>query len=101
MLPILRENLIEHKIQEDYKYKDLLHVINRITKLIAELEATKDFLTFADEEDIRKNKIKKFNLLIDEIENQMQYAKKQYQDNLTIGQGGDVNRLIRNTLKDK
>lgn len=100
MLPILKEDLTEYKIRDDYKYKDLLHVINRITQLIAELEVTKEFLTYADEEDIRKNKIKKFDLLIDDIENQMQYAKKQYQDNLAIGQGGDTEKLIRNTLKN-
>ncbi len=101
MLPILRENLTEHKIQEYYKHKDLLHVINRITQLIAELEVTKEFLTYADEEDIRKNKVKKFYLLIDEIENQIQYAKKQYQDNLAIGQGGNINKIIKNNLKNK
>lgn len=70
-------------------------MINRITKLIEELNEVQEYLTYSDEEDIRKHRVKQFNRILDEIEEQIKYAKEEYQSELPVGQGGDVARLIR------
>ena len=70
-------------------------MINRITKLIEELNEVQEYLAYSDEEDIRKHRVKQFNRILDEIEEQIKYAKEEYQEELPICQGGDIARLIR------
>lgn len=52
-------------------------------------------MTYSDEEDIRKHRVKQFDRILDEIEEQIEYAKERYKEELPVCQGGDVARLIR------
>lgn len=82
-------------MQEAYRYKGLFKVIQRITKLIEELEEVQEYLTYSDEENIRKQRVKQFNRILDEIEEQIEYAKERYKEELPVCQGGDINRIIK------
>ncbi len=96
MLIIVKDGeLTERKKQETYRYRGLFKVIQRITKLIEELEVVQEYLTYSDEENIRKQRVKQFNRILDEIEEQIQYAKEEYQAELPVCQGGDISRIIR------
>lgn len=70
-------------------------MINRITKLIEELNEVQEYLAFSDEEDIRKQRVKQFDRILDEIEEQIEYAKERYKEELPVCQGGDISRIIR------
>lgn len=93
MLIVVKDcELTEKKKQETYKYVGLFKVMNKISKLIQDAEELEEYITYGDTEYIRKELVKKMNYLLDSID--IDYAKKEKELDTSIGQGGDVTRLL-------
>ncbi len=96
MLIIVKEGeLTEKKKNEVYKYRGLFKIINRITRLIEELEQLDQYITYGDEERIRRDKVQEINLILDQINKEIEYARKRYKEEIPIALGGDIDRLIK------
>lgn len=96
MLIIVKEGeLTEKKKNEVYKYRGLFKIINRITRLIEELEQLDQYITYGDEERIRRDKVQEINQILDQINKEIEYARNRYKEEIPIALGGDIDRLIK------
>lgn len=93
MLIIVKDGkLTEDKKQETYKYVGLFKIMNKISKLVQDVEELQEYMTYGDTEYIRKDLVKNLNSCLDKID--LDYARKEKELNTSIGQGGDVTRLL-------
>lgn len=94
MLIIVKDGkLTEKKKLEAYKYSGLFKVMNKISKLIQELEQIDQYLTYGDEENIRKDTVKELEEILDKVSEEIEYAREHYRKAQPFWKTGDMELL--------
>lgn len=96
MLIIIKNGeLTEKKKEETCKYYGWFKLINKMSKLIAELEEVDEYLTPNDEYEMTRYKVKEIEEILDKAREDIEYARKSFEKNKPVWAGGDITRLIK------
>ena len=91
MLIIVKDGeLTEKKKLEAYQYSSWFKLINKISKLIQQLEEIDPYLTYGDIQDIRKDKVREIEKILERTEEQIQYAVKQAKEQKPFWETGEI-----------
>ena len=94
MLIIVKDGeLTEKKKLEAYKYSGLFKVMNKISKLIQELEQIDQYLSYGDEENIRIDTVRKLEKILDRVSEEIEYARVHYRKDQPFWKTGDMSQL--------
>lgn len=75
LLVVKDEELTEDKKEEIYKYRGFFKIINRIGKLIQDVEELEQYISYSDQAYIRKEIVKQINTILDSIDAHIDYAR--------------------------
>ena len=91
MIIIVKDGeLTEKKKLEAYQYKNWFKLINKIGKLIQQLEEIDAYLTYGDIQNIRKDKVKEIEEILERTEKQIQYAVEQAREQKPFWETGEI-----------
>ena len=91
MLIIIKDGeLTEKKKLEAYNYSGWFKLINKISKLIQQLEETDSYLTYGDIQNIRKDKVREIEKILERTEEQIQYAVEQAKEQKPFWETGEI-----------
>lgn len=91
MIIIVKDGeLTEKKKLEAYQYKNWFKLINKIGKLIQQLEEIDAYLTYGDIQNIRKDKVREIEEILEETEKQIQYAVKKAREQKPFWETGEI-----------
>lgn len=76
------------------KYSDLFKIMNKLTNLIKDVQAVDEYLSPSDEENIRKDVVKKLSQIIDDTQESIKYAKERAEQEKPYWETGDLDRII-------
>lgn len=91
---IEEEKQTKEKTELRCKYSDLFKIMNKLTNLIKDIQAVDEYLSPSDEENIRKDVVKKLSQIIDDTQESIKYAKKKAEQEKPLWQTGDLDRII-------
>lgn len=102
MLIIVKDTPLTENIKAGtYKYSGWFKIMNRISNLIQELEQIDKHLTQYDTEMIRKRSIEEINIIIDRIEETIEYAKELTWKEKPFWKTGDIERVVDSETRRK
>ena len=91
MLIIVKDGeLTEKKKLEAYQYSSWFKLINKISKLIQQLEEIDSYLTYGDIQNIRKDKVQEIEEILERTEKQIQYAVKRAKEDKPFWETGEI-----------
>ena len=91
MLIIVKDGeLTEKKKLEAYQYSSWFKLINKISKLIQQLEEIDPYLTYGDIQNIRKDKVREIEKILERTEEQIQYAVEQAKEQKPFWETGEI-----------
>ena len=95
MLIIVKDGeLTEKKKLEAYQYSSWFKLINKISKLIQQLEEIDSYLTYGDIQDIRKDKVREIEKILERTEEQIQYAVEQAKEQKPFWETGEISNVF-------
>lgn len=97
MIIVKDEPLTESKKMEVYKYRGLFQAINKISKLIEELEELDKYIDSWEMERIIKDMTTELNKTInnESVNDKLEYARRKAYEDKPIWAGGDIERLYK------
>ena len=101
MLIVVKEGeLTERKKLNTYEYMGYFKIINRISKILENIEQLDEYME--EEEKIQiKNYIEDFNTLLDRIDGMLKKANKIREQEKPIWAGGSIKEIYINNKKNK
>ena len=91
MLIIVKEGKLDEKKKLDaYKYKRWFEIIKRVCNLIEEMEQIDEYFAPRDEFDMEKNRPRQIMKILDDIEEQIDYARRHAEGELPIWKTGEL-----------
>ena len=101
MLIIVKDGkLTEKRKLEAYKYVRYFKVMNRISKMLEEIEKLEDYMEETDKISIRNN-VEDFERELDSIEKRLKRARKKFEDDKAIWQTGDIKDLYLSNIRER